>query len=82
MLTIVIDPEKLGTRETFESESLAFVDWLRQSAPGPDSDGVMIAGEPERKARTQRKRDGIVVDDTTWNEIVEAGKKVGYKVAA
>ncbi|HUR89839.1 MAG TPA: malate/lactate/ureidoglycolate dehydrogenase [Ramlibacter sp.] len=80
MLTLLIDPQQLGTREAFESESLAFVDWVRKSPPGGDSDGVMIAGEPERKARAERRKDGIVVDDTTWNEIVEAGKKVGYAV--
>ena len=80
MLTIVIDPKQLGTRDAFEAESLAFIDWLRQSPPGADSDGVMIAGEPERKARAQRRQDGIVVDDTTWNEIVAAGAKVGYTV--
>jgi uncharacterized oxidoreductase len=78
MLTIVIDPDKLGTRDAFESESLAFVDWLRKSPQAQGSDGVMIAGEPERKARVQRKQDGIVVDDTTWKEIVAAGAKVGY----
>ena len=80
MLTIVIDPQQLGTRDAFESESLAFIDWLRQSPPGPASDGVMIAGEPERKARAQRKQGGIAVDDATWNEIVAAGAKVGYAV--
>jgi len=82
MLTIVIDPGKLGTRDSFESESLAFVDWLRKSPPGPGSDGdVMIAGEPERKARAERRKNGIVVDDTTWKEIVAAGAKVGCTVA-
>jgi uncharacterized oxidoreductase len=77
MLTIVIDPQKLGTRSQFESEALAFVDWLRQSPPAPGSEGVMIAGQPERIARVQRERDGIAVDDTTWAEIVAAGAKVG-----
>ena len=35
MLTILIDPEKLGTQESFEQEALAFVDWLKQSPPAP-----------------------------------------------
>ena len=80
MLAVIIDPQQVGTREAFEAESLAFVDWLRKSPPGAAGDGVMIAGEPERKARAARKQEGIVVDDTTWKEIVEAGKKVGYAV--
>jgi uncharacterized oxidoreductase len=77
MLAIVIDPQQLGTRAQFESEALAFVDWLKQSPPAPGSEGVLIAGEPERLARTQRRKDGIEVDDTTWAEITAAGVKVG-----
>jgi hydroxycarboxylate dehydrogenase B len=80
MLTIVIDPAKLGTQASFEAEALSFVDWLRQSPAAPGAKGVLIAGEPERKARAQREKDGIVVDDQTWSDIVEAGAKVGYTV--
>jgi uncharacterized oxidoreductase len=80
MLAIVIDPDKLGTRASFEQEASAFVDWLKQSPDAPGSDGVMLAGEPERKARQQRERDGVVIDDTTWGEIVASGAKVGAAV--
>ncbi len=80
MLAILIDPARLGTQAAFEQEAAAFVDWLRQSPPGAGFDGVQIAGEPERKARSARRRDGIVVDDATWSEIVEAGRKVGVAV--
>ena len=78
MLAILIDPDKLGTRNTFEEEALAFVDWVRQSPPAPGSDGVLLAGEPERAARKERERAGIEVDDSTWAELVESGKKVGF----
>jgi uncharacterized oxidoreductase len=80
MFTIVVDPRKLGTQEGFEREALAFVDWLRQSPPAPGSEGVMLAGEPERKARRQREAEGIALDDQTWAEIVAAGAKVGASV--
>jgi uncharacterized oxidoreductase len=80
MFTIVVDPRKLGTQEGFEREALAFVDWLRQSPPAPGSEGVMLAGEPERKARRQREAEGIALDDQTWAEIVAAGAKVGARV--
>ncbi|CAN5639839.1 malate/lactate/ureidoglycolate dehydrogenase [soil metagenome] len=80
MLTILIDPARLGTQNDFEHEALAFVDWLRQGVPAPGVDAVMIAGEPERKARAHRVKAGIEVDDTTWREIVEAGKSVGLAV--
>jgi uncharacterized oxidoreductase len=37
---------------------------------------VRIAGEPEREYRAQREREGIPVDDETWNEIRAAAVKV------
>ena len=81
MLTILIDPARLGTQDTFASESRAFIDWLRQSPPGAGFDHVQIAGEPERTARAARTRDGITVDASTWQEIVAAGRKVGFELA-
>jgi uncharacterized oxidoreductase len=80
MLTILIDPAKLGTQTALETEALAFVDWLRQSPPAEGFEGVQIAGEPERKARLQRERDGIEIDLHTWQEIVDAAGKVGVKL--
>jgi len=80
MLAIVIDPAKLGTQGSFEQEASAFIDWLRQSPPGQGFDAVQIAGEPERKARAAREREGIWLDDATWSEIVAAGAKVGVDV--
>ncbi len=80
MLTILIDPVKLGTADAFEKEALAFVDWLRQSPAAPGHEAVLIAGEPERAARKAREKQGIEVDDTTWAEIVAAGKKVGARL--
>ncbi|MGJ7519685.1 malate/lactate/ureidoglycolate dehydrogenase [Variovorax sp. LT1P1] len=81
MLTVLIDPAKLGTQASFEAEANGFVEWLRQSPPGAGFDVVQIAGEPERRARAARERDGIQIDDATWAEIVEAGQKVGLTVS-
>ena len=80
MLTILIDPVKLGTQASFETEARSFVDWLRQSPPADGHAAVQIAGEPERAARLQRERDGIEVDPLTWQEMVEAGAKVGVSI--
>jgi uncharacterized oxidoreductase len=80
MFNIVVDPKKLGTQEAFTREALAFVEWLKQSPPGEGSEGVMLAGEPERKARQAREASGIAIDDQTWGEIVNAGQRVGASV--
>jgi uncharacterized oxidoreductase len=80
MLALLIDPAALGTAASFAAEARAFIDWLRQSPPGQGSAGVLLAGEPERQARAARRREGIVLDDTTWREIVDAGARLGVAV--
>ena len=77
MLTILIDPRKLGTAAVFEREARAFVEWVTQSPPAPGVDRVRIAGDPERETRARREKDGIAVDAATWQEIRAAGAKVG-----
>lgn len=77
MLTILIDPARLGTREAFEREAAAFTGWLRGAPPAQGVDAVQIAGDPERAARQRREREGIRIDASTWAEIEAAATKVG-----
>ena len=71
MFAVLVDPARL-----------AGVDWLRR-----EIDGVVAyvkaspPGEPERIAREERARTGIAVDATTWEEILQAGQKVGVERA-
>ena len=82
MLSILIDPARLGSGEFFGDEAAAFIEWVKQSPPGPGFDKVRIAGDPERETRAKRGRDGIEVDATTWKEILAAGEKVGVAAAS
>jgi uncharacterized oxidoreductase len=79
MLTILIDPARLGTQASLAQEAQAFVDWLRQSPPAPGSEGVQLAGEPERAARRQRLQAGIQIDDQTWAEIEQAHERARHR---
>jgi len=76
MLTILIDPARMGTAEVFGTETTAFLESLRKSPVAPGFDKVRIAGEPERETRAKREKDGIAVDANTWEEIVAAGAKL------
>ena len=76
MLSILIDPRKLGTAASFEKDARDYLAWLRKSRPAPGFDRVRIAGEPERETRAVRLKEGIPVDDETWKEILAAGAKL------
>ena len=77
MLTILIDPARLGTQASLDKEALAFVDWVKASPAAPGFEAVQIAGDPERAARRMRGQAGIILDATTWAEILAAAAKVG-----
>jgi uncharacterized oxidoreductase len=76
MLSILIDPARLKTQDSYVKDSKSFLAWLRASRAAPGHDRVRIAGEPEREYRAKREREGIPVDDETWNEIRAAAVKL------
>jgi uncharacterized oxidoreductase len=80
MLSIVIDPGQLGTLPSFAAEAEAYLDWVRRS-PAATSEGILLPGEPERRARQRAVEHGIVIDRTTWSEITAAAEKVGLACA-
>jgi uncharacterized oxidoreductase len=77
MLTVLIDPAKIADMAAYEREALAFVDWVTASPPREGFDRVRLAGEPERESRAKRTKNGVPVDATTWQEILNAANKLG-----
>lgn len=77
MLTIVLDPKQLAVGDHFAQESMAFIDWVKASPAMADTEGVKIAGEPERQMRKTRESQGIPVDRNTWRDILLAAEKLG-----
>ena len=77
MLTILLDPGRLADASVFTSEMQAFLDWVQASPPQTGVDRVLVAGEPERLARAERKANGIPVDDNTWKELLATATKLG-----
>ena len=82
MFSVIVDPAAVGSRSAFEAEALAFVQWV-QASPAREGFGpVQVAGDAERASRAARTAQGIPVDGTTWQEIVDAGVKLGLAPAA
>lgn len=80
MLSVLIDPARLGGAGNFGGEIDAFVQWVKASPPVGGSETVMLPGEPERQRRHERAR-AIPVDIGTWREILAAGKSVGISIS-
>jgi uncharacterized oxidoreductase len=82
MFSIVLDPARFGDTAWMTREREALIGWVKSSPPRPGVEEVLIAGEPERKSRARRLKDGIPIDATTWNELVAAARQAGVPADA
>jgi hydroxycarboxylate dehydrogenase B len=82
MLSVLIDPAALDPQGRFEPESDAFVQSLLSMPAREGFDGVRLAGEPERETEALRRSQGVPVDATTWQQILDAATKLGVSAAA
>ncbi len=77
MLSILIDPNRLGTARHFAEEAEAYLEWLGRCRVREGAPGITIAGDPERAARARTRAEGIFLDNTSYGEILGAGEKLG-----
>jgi hydroxycarboxylate dehydrogenase B len=75
MLSIVIDPGRLSSRDSMLAEIDAMIAWVKSSAPSDPELPVLVAGEPERIARAERLAKGIYVDDETWSQLAAIAER-------
>ena len=45
-------------------------------------DEVMAPGDPERRAREARRRDGIYVAESTWEQLMDIAKSLRVELPA
>jgi uncharacterized oxidoreductase len=77
MLTILIDPARLGQGAIVDQEMAAFIDWVKAAPAQEGFDRVRVAGDPERESRAKRLAEGIPVDANTWQELLGTAQRLG-----
>ena len=77
MFSVIVDPGKVADRAAFEAEALAFLGWVQASPPREGFGPVQVAGDAERASRALRSVEGVPVDSTTWQEILDAAASLG-----
>src|SRR5580692_12647370 len=80
MLSIVIDPARLSTRDSMMAEIDAMITWVKSAPPSEEDLPVLVAGEPERIARAERMAKGIYVDDETWSQLKTIAERYQIRV--
>ena len=77
MFTLLIDPARLVDVPWLQHEVEAIVAYAKASPPANPEEPVLIAGDPERNSKKERQRQGIPIDDATWEQILEGGETLG-----
>jgi uncharacterized oxidoreductase len=74
---MAIDVTRFRAREEFAATFAGLIDYVKSPPLAPGVEAVTIPGEPERARRREREASGIPIDDTTWTQLVDAGRSVG-----
>jgi LDH2 family malate/lactate/ureidoglycolate dehydrogenase len=53
---------------------------VKNSPLAPGYDEILIPGDPERRKRVEKLRDGVYIEDETWNDIRALGKELNIEV--
>jgi len=77
MLAFYVDPKVVDTSNVFDGEIARYTDFIRATKPIAGVDAVLIPGDPERKTRADRTRNGVPLPDDTWAAIVNTAREVG-----
>lgn len=80
MLTILLAPAVFQTEEYFSQEIQRFIDYVKSSERVDPAVPISVPGEPEAMTRARRAKDGIDLDDTTWNQIMETCRRLQMTV--
>ena len=77
MLAIIIDPARCSTSDIFTNEILRFIEFLKSSRRATPAGVILLPGELEHQTKVRRLSEGIEVDSTTWQQLMETCHSLG-----
>lgn len=79
---LALDPQRTVGRDAFADVLGGLLDELRAIPPAPGFDEVLVAGDPEDRARAERERTGIPIEPALWARLCELSDELGVSVPA
>ena len=77
LFAMALDPARFGGLDAFATAFGGLTEWVKRPPYREGVTEVLTAGEPERRARAERERNGIPLDDATREQLAEAAASVG-----
>jgi uncharacterized oxidoreductase len=69
VLFIVMDPSRFRNLDDFFDDIDKMIWAIKDLPAAPDCDGILLPGDPEYHRENERKKNGIPLDDETWQEL-------------
>lgn len=73
---LVLDVDQFAGREHFLNQATQLVGNVRSCPRREDVPEILVPGDPERREKNKRLRDGISLDEGTWKQLAELAEKV------
>ena len=78
-LVMAIDPAAFGDPHLYQEQAVAALRTLREQPPGPGRTEVLVAGDPERRARSLRGTAGVELPAATMAELNALAAELGIE---
>lgn len=75
----ILDPEKFVTRDEYDHWVSTLQTHIKGSPPAPGFSEILMPGEPEFRTEERRRRDGIPVDNVTWQQFKACAAGIGVQ---
>ena len=79
---LAIDPERTVGRDAFAGVLGTLLVELRAIPPARGFDEVLVAGDPEDRARAERERNGVPIVPALWTKLCALSDELGVAVPA
>jgi len=77
---MAIDVAQVTSLDAFKRRVDGLLRTTRNSPTAPGYDEILIPGEPERRKKKKLLREGIFVEDKTWNDLAALAKELKVKL--
>ena len=75
----VVDVEGAASKDEVKARVDEMVRHVKNTPPRDGFNGVLLPGEIEARTRRERRANGVLVEDATWDQVLEAIDKFGLR---
>jgi len=79
MFSFYVDPVRIDPEDFLSGEVTRYLAFVKDTRVAETGGEVLFPGEPERRMRAIRMRDGVPLSDDTWAAIAATARAVGIE---